>query len=293
MTAISSPRTSNSRRGRPLGETALAIRGAVLGLTSLYERMTVRQVFYALEVQGVVDKTEGGYRQVQQQVLRMRRERMLDWDFITDGTRWMRKPDSWNEVDDYVDHMARSYRRDLWQSQGVRVEIWLEKDALADVIVDTTSKWDVPLMVSRGQSSATFLWNAAKAAERAWLRSGAATYVYSLYDHDAGGERAARTIARDLVAHAPDVPIEFHRLAVTEEQIAAWSLPTRPAKTSDPEAAKFGEVAVELDAIPPNKLVALVEGAIRGHVKQHSWHVQQQVEAEERRVLQSLLEGRR
>ena len=36
----------------------------------------------------------------------------------------------------------------------------LEKDALADVIVDVTAKWDVSLMVSRGQSSATFLHSA-------------------------------------------------------------------------------------------------------------------------------------
>ena len=279
------------KSGRPLGLTAVAIRDAVLGLTEAYDRMTVRQVFYALEVQGVVAKTEGGYRQVQQQVLKMRREGLLGWDFITDGTRWMRKPDTWNEVDDYVEHMARGYRRDLWQSQGVRIEIWLEKDALADVIVDVTSRWDVPLMVSRGQSSATFLWNAAKHAERAWELSGVQTVVYALYDHDAGGERAARTIARDLAEHAPSVPIHFERLAVTEQQIAEWSLPTRPAKKSDPEAAKFGDSAVELDAIPPEKLTGLVEAAITQHVDENAWHVQKVVEEEERRGLRNLLGG--
>jgi len=74
--AISCPRTLNgsARRGRPLGGTALAIRSGVLDLTDRFERMTVLQVFYGLEVQGVVAKTEGGYRQVQAQVLRMRRE---------------------------------------------------------------------------------------------------------------------------------------------------------------------------------------------------------------------------
>ena len=81
------PRTRKSI-GRPLGRTALAIRGAVDGLTGSYERMTVRQVFYQLETLGIVAKTEGGYRQVQQQVLKMRREGLLGWSFITDGTRW-------------------------------------------------------------------------------------------------------------------------------------------------------------------------------------------------------------
>lgn len=285
-----SPRTRKSM-GRPLGETALAIRDTVSELTNKYDRMTVRQCFYALEVAGVVEKTEGGYRQVQAQVLRMRREGLLDWGFITDGTRWQRKPDSSDNAGSYIERMARTYRRDLWQGQDVRLEVWLEKDALADVILDATDKWDVPLMVSRGQSSATFLYSAAKTAEEAYKNTGAATYVYTMYDYDAGGERAARTIERELPKYAPAVPIYFDRLAVTEEQIEEWSLPRRPAKKSDPEAAKFGEVAVELDAISPDKLIQLVEHAIVEHIDAHAWEVEEQVEREERDGLMALAGG--
>ena len=64
--------------------------------------MTVRQTFYALEVAGIVEKTEAGYRQVQKQVLRMRREDILPWEFITDGTRWQRKPESFDTVEDAI-----------------------------------------------------------------------------------------------------------------------------------------------------------------------------------------------
>ena len=183
------PRTRKVR-GRPvgrLGTTARAIREAVLDdLVGRYERMTARQVFYALEVAGIVEKTDRGYRQVQKQLLAMRREGLLDWAFITDGTRWQRKPSSYGDVRDYVASVSRSYRRDLWQTQLVRIEVWLEKDALADVVVDVTAPWDVALMVSRGQSSATFIHTAAKLAEAEFDRSGAATFVYALYDHDAG-----------------------------------------------------------------------------------------------------------
>src|SRR5438876_997228 len=108
--------------------------------------MAVRQCFYALETVGVVAKTEGGYRQVQQQALKMRREGLLPWAFITDGTRWQRKPESYGNAVDFIEHAARANRRDLWQGHNVRLECWLEKDALADVIVDATARWDVPLM---------------------------------------------------------------------------------------------------------------------------------------------------
>jgi hypothetical protein len=130
-------------RGR-LGATAKAIRAAVLDdLVQRYDRMTVRHAFYALEVAGVVEKTERGYVQVQRQLLAMRRDGLLAWDFIADGTRWQRKPSSWTSLEDYIETMARTYRRAPWRSQAVRIEVWLEKDALADVVYDVTAKWDV------------------------------------------------------------------------------------------------------------------------------------------------------
>ena len=61
--------------------------------------MTVRQAYYAIEVAGVIEKTEGGYRQVQREMLRMRREGLLPWSFVADGTRWQRKPDSYADAD--------------------------------------------------------------------------------------------------------------------------------------------------------------------------------------------------
>ena len=287
---LSCPRTKKST-GRPLGATALAIREGVDELTQRFKRMTVRQVFYQLETLGVVDKTEGGYRQVQAQVLKMRRESLLSWDFITDGTRWQRKPRSYSDAGDYILQVSRSYRRDLWQAQDVRIEVWLEKDALADVIFDVTAAWDVSLMVSRGQSSATFLHNAAMAARDAW-EEGVETHIYTLYDFDAGGERAHNTIADDVPTHAPDVPIYVERLAVTPEQVDDWDLPTRPAKRSDPQAATWGDrPAVELDAIDPDRLTALVEAAITEHIDEHAWLVEQRVEAEERGGLLALAES--
>jgi hypothetical protein len=270
----------------------MAIRDAVDELTMRFERMTVRQVFYQLETLRVVEKTEGGYRQVQQQVLKMRREGLLSWAFITDGTRWQRKPRSYSDANYYIEQVSRSYRRDLWQEQDVRIEIWLEKDALADVIVDTCAAWDVSLMVSRGQSSATFLHSAAETAREAWEVTDAVTFIYALYDFDAGGERAYRTVERELPIHAPGTPIVVERLAVTKEQIDDWDLPTRPAKRSDPEAAKWADKpAVELDAINPDRLTALVEEAITGHIDESAWLIEKQVEAEERKGLLALAQS--
>jgi hypothetical protein len=286
-----SRRSARKTGGRPkgsLGPKARAIREAVLALTAEYEVMTVRQVFYALSVRGIVPKDENaGYRPVQAHVLKMRREGLLPWSFIADGTRWQRKPETWDSVEDAVRETQRTYRRNLWRSQDLRVEVWLEKDALAAVVADVTDRWDVPLMVSRGTSSATFLHSAGEEAKRAYLEAGISTQIFALYDFDAAGRRAARSVENGLrefgrLPSGNPVPIEFDLLAVTEHEIDMWRLATRPAKKTDPEAHKFGSEAVELDAIPPDKLVELVENAIIQHIDPRAWRVQEAVERMER-----------
>jgi hypothetical protein len=253
--------------------------------------MTVRQLYYAAEVAGLVPKTKGGYRKVQQLTVKMRRQGDLRWSFIADGSRLRRQLSQWDDVADFIEEVERSYRRNLWRDQGVRIEVWLEKDALGEVVFETTAKWRVPLMVSRGQSSVTFLHSAAMEARLAYRRDRTETWIYALYDHDAGGDRAARSIAKDLPGFG-GVPIHFERLAVTPEQIEEWDLPTRPPNDEDPQAAEWGDdPAVELDAIRVDQLHELVEDAIKRHINFRAWDVQKEIEAEERDGLLSLRDG--
>ena len=54
---------------------------------------TVRQVFYALTVRGVIKKIEGEYQQtVIRLLVEMRESGEIPFDWIADNTRWMRKP---------------------------------------------------------------------------------------------------------------------------------------------------------------------------------------------------------
>lgn len=278
--------TAKKRGGRPRGSLSthsLAIREAVQGLRLEHNEMTVRQAFYALTVRRVVAKTEAGYRQVQKQVLGMRREGVLPWEFIADGTRWVRAPETWDTVEDALRATARAYRRNLWRSQEVRLEFWLEKDALAGIVSQVTYPWDVRLMVSRGQSSDTYCYRAAKEAEAAG-RAGVQTFVYMLYDADASGRIAADAVGDKLNTYC-DYPVTCELLAVTDEQIGVWDLPTRPAKrVGDPDA-------VELDAIPPERLKQLVEDAIVSHVDRAAWEKEQVAEASERDILTAFTEA--
>lgn len=274
--------TTRKRGGRPRGSRSArsaAIRKAILSLTAEYNSMTVRQVFYALTVRKVVPKDDKtGYRPVQRHVLEMRREGVLPWEFISDATRWQRKPTTYDSADDAIRATVRAYRRNLWRSQGVRVEVWLEKDALAGIVMEATDPWDVALMVSRGQSSDTYCYHAAQAVNQAG-EAGISTVILMLYDADKAGRVAAAKVEEKIRGHShyPNLT-HCHLVAVTDEQIEKWELPTRDEKRGE-------SVAVELDAIPPDRLIALVDDAIVDLVDADAWEKEQAVEASEQGLL--------
>src|SRR5262249_28818038 len=162
-----------------------------------------RQVFYQATVAGLVAKTEAGYDTVCRDLLALRRAGEMPYDWIADATRWQRKPNTYSSLEDAVNTLASSYRRALWDSQSVYVEVWCEKDALAGTIFAVTHEWDVPLMVSRGFSSATFCYEAAMSLRQ----QGKPCFVYHLGDRDPSGVLIDRAIERNLREFAPDADI--------------------------------------------------------------------------------------
>jgi hypothetical protein len=244
--------------------------------------MTVRQVFYQSVAHGLIEKTEAQYKRTVVRLLtQMRLGGEIPFSWIADYTRWQRKPTTFSSLADALSYWASAYRRELWAEQPVYVEIWLEKDALAGVVYPETHTYDVPLMVARGFSSLTFLHSAAEHIEAL----GKPTYIYLLGDFDPSGVCATANIQRRLREFAPDAEIHFSRLAVTEEQIRLWSLPTRPTKKTDSRAKNFSADSVELDAVPPDRLRQLVREAIERHIDQDALEKTKIAEESERSLL--------
>jgi hypothetical protein len=261
---------------------------AIVGIVRQIQPCSVRQAFYQAEVKDVVEKTENGYEKVQRGIVRLRQDGVLPFHWISDATRWMRKPRSFDSIEAALQETVRTYRRAVWREERVYVEFWIEKDALAGTIYDVTSEFDVPLMVARGYSSLTFLHSAAEAIKA----NGKPAYIYHLGDWDPSGQDAADHIERKLREYAPGVPIHFEKLAVTERQIFEWNLPTRPTKASDSRAKRWKGDSVELDAIPPNLLRQLVRDAIERHIAPERLAVIEAAEASERVAASIFLQRR-
>ncbi len=277
--------TSHIKRSRATKAEVESRRDDLWAIIYDMRPMTVRQTFYQATVHGLVEKSDAGYNKVQTDLVQMRRSGKLPYDWLADNTRWQRKPRTFDSVQQALDDTARFYRKSLWTDADAYVEIWLEKDALAGVVMPITSMYDVPLMVARGYASLSFLHTAAEYIAEIDVP----TYIYHLGDFDPSGVNAGEKIEQTLKEMAPDADITFERLAVTPEQIKTWNLPTRPTKTSDSRARGFGDISVELDAIAPQDLRELVRDAIERHLPPEEFAVLKAAEESERQLIGGLV----
>ena len=81
----------------------------IFSLCNLYQPMTLRQLFYPLTTEGVIDKTEGEYKNA---VCRLTKEMCcsgeLPWHWLSDNTRWMHKPEIYDDIDDLLEQSQRT-----------------------------------------------------------------------------------------------------------------------------------------------------------------------------------------
>jgi hypothetical protein len=227
-------------------------------------------------------------------VIRLLTEMRLDggipYEWIIDESRRRRLTQTYDNVADALEQTARFYRRSALQQADDYIEIWCEKDALAGLMWQVTSLYDVPLMVSRGMPSITFLHGSAQEVCKA-SEAGKSTFIYQFGDHDPSGVLIPQTIERRLDEMCEQLgcdPPTIERVALTEAMIVGYNLPTRPTKRhGNNHAAGFTGDSVELDALPPRVLRALVQEVIEIHISEQALNVLRTAEESEREQLGS------
>lgn len=89
--------------------------------------------------------------------------------------------------------------------------------------------------------------------------------VFVVSDWDQSGVHLFSALAEDVTAFAavdaPGTEVVFERLAVTEQQIADYGLPTAPPKASDHRSFS-GTSTTQAEALPPDVLAAMLKAAI-------------------------------
>ncbi len=219
--------------------------------------LTLRQVFYRLVAAQQLENTRAAYCGLSKHLVNARLAGIVDDSRIVDRVRNTLRVPCWNDLPDFLETVRQSYRREKWTRQPYALEVWCEKDAVAGVLQPVTDRYEVLLFPCRGYDS----YSALKDAGERIRRAGRPTVVLYLGDFDPSGQDMPRDI-RDRLTRDFGATFDLRVIALTREQVDEHDLPQNFAKRTDSRAAAFiarhGDIAVELDALPPNVLQALV-----------------------------------
>jgi len=174
--------------------------------------LTLRQLYYQFVSRDLIANKQSEYKRLGSIINDARLAGLIDWDAITDRTRNLRQNSHWRSPEAIIDACAASFQFDKWIDQPRRVEVWIEKDALAGVFERICSELDVPWFACRGYTSQSEMWAAAQRHIR-YEKSHQSVTVLHFGDHDPSGIDMTRDIQDRLSTFYTSTIVE--RLALT------------------------------------------------------------------------------
>ena len=250
--------------------------------------LTLRQAYYQLVARGYIPNNERSYKNIGSLINDGRLAGLIDWHSITDRTRNIRRLSHWNNPAEIIDSASRQYRLDKWKDQPNYVEVWVEKDALVDVVSRACNYLDVPYFSCRGYTSQSEMW----AASRRFINQNDKDerIIIHLGDHDPSGIDMTRDIQERMDLFGADV--EVKRIALTMQQIKKYNPPPNPAKITDSRCKgyieKYGNESWELDALEPKVITSLITKAVEEYIDEDLYKDVCDAEDEQKNELQQI-----
>lgn len=223
-------------------------------------RLTLRQLYYQFVTRNWITNEERSYKKLAEIVSNGRLAGMIDWEAIEDRGRQPAIPLQFNSLKHRVDSALANYRLPRWEGQSHYVELWVEKQALAGVLEPMAREFHITLMVNKGYSSQSAMYESAQR----FIEQDRSGLLLYLGDHDPSGEDMVRDIADRMRMFECD--LEVIKVALTMKQIRQYRPPPNPAKITDPRAkayiAEHGDESWEVDALDIPVLHATIRRAI-------------------------------
>jgi hypothetical protein len=251
--------------------------------------MTLRQVYYRLVATQVVENSKSSYQAVGRAIVQARKSGEIAWEWIEDRLRQPRNNRGFDNAEHYLRYKLDfgGYNRDPWIGRtDSKIELWVEKDALSGIFEQYAARYYLTLNVGRGYDGWSSIYNAALRYDD-W---GEVTILY-FGDFDPSGEDMVRSLEERLTELGA-LHVDIRKCALNLEDVTFYNLPPDFAKKTDSRARgfirKFGDMAVELDALPPAVLRARIQEEIENHVDINLFQQQKTIESEERERLNKI-----
>src|SRR5215813_12553456 len=121
----------HSQSGRGMAKRSLDLIEAMYAAARAAQPITGRGIGYKLFTAGLIPSMATNEMQRVYRLLKLAREdETIPWDWIVDETRELERVATWDNPEHYARCVARSYRRDFWNQQPIRVEAWSEKGTI-------------------------------------------------------------------------------------------------------------------------------------------------------------------
>jgi hypothetical protein len=258
------------KKGRGKAQRSLDLIKAMYDAAEQAQPITGRGIGYKLFSAGLIPSMD---RNEMQRVYRLlkeaREEGDIPWDWIVDETRSLERVSTWANPEAYARCVARSYRRDFWNQQPVRVEVWSEKGTVRGVLQPVLDEYAAGFRVMHGFSGATTVHDVAEDED------GRELIVLYVGDFDPSGMFMSEEDLPKRLSEYGGHHITVKRIALTRRHTRG--LPSFPAadKRKDPRyrwfVARHGKRCWELDAMDPNDLRDCVEEAIKELIEPTAW----------------------
>ena len=279
---------SKIRRGRGMAQKSLDLIQAMAEIAEAAEPITGRGVGYKLFTRGLIPSMGRNDMHRVYRLLKEARERGdIPWEWIVDENRSLERAAVWDDPEEYARDCARSYRRDFWNLQPLRVEVWSEKGTVRGLLQPVLNEYAVGFRVMHGFGSATTVYDVAQDGD------GRELIVLYAGDYDPSGLCMSEVDLPARLEKYDGTHVTLKRIALTREQVKG--LPSFPAtdKRKDPRyrwfAANRGDRCWELDAMDPNDLRGCVEEKIAGLIEPTAWARCVKVNHAEQESLRSIL----
>lgn len=257
-----------------------------------YWPLTLRQIYYQLVAALIIENNLREYSKLSRILTKARLNGFVSWSAIEDRARTILYSGGWNDseafIQDQIRNFLRGYRRDLLLSQNINLELWVEKDALSRICHKIAFKYCIPVIVARGFSSISYIYNASERI-RDYYKYGKKTIILYFGDLDPSGWEMLPAMLDTLQNEMKlDNKVEGIRCALTLNQIKEYNLPHSidAIKEKDPRTKKyvkkFGTLAVELDALNPAILEDIVKQSIEKRIDLDSLKKEQETQDNER-----------
>jgi hypothetical protein len=254
--------------------------------------LTLRQLYYQFVSRNLIENTEKSYKALGSVINDARIAGEISWDAIEDRARESHIPFTNEDMQDVFSGIEYGFAVDVWARQPHYLEVWVEKEALGNVVERPCNRFRVPHMACKGYLSASQAWRAGQRFEAARERGQKCVLIH-LGDHDPSGIDMTRDNGERLELFSRgDVKVE--RIALNMDQVNRYKPPPNPAKITDTRSdgyiRKYGDKSWELDALEPRVIDQLVANKIKEYMNDDLWNEAQKEEEDVRAHLKRYYE---